>query len=328
MLNLERLGNITTELSQSLVKSIVLPSGWLQRLKGGGDRPGTAELKGDPAGQIDLAIRGLVILSGTCPVPDEAVVAIIHHGGGRNQKVRLILAGIDEAQACVAPSVRAFSRYGIKDIAVLEVTSREQAEDSAVCEQIAGADVVLIVGEDGRRAAGVLMGTPAHDALRRLLEAGKVVMGAAGGAAVLAERMMAPDESGAGSVMEPGLALLPRLVLACGFDDRQGHSRLLHAVGCQLGARYLGIWLDQRTAVAIHGIESRVLGEGAVTFMDGREVSAVPEETLEQSQRQAMADALPVCGLKVHVLVSGYGLNLRTRKPMGPPRPAAQAAGG
>lgn len=352
MLNLERLGNITAELSASLVRSIVLPEGLLGRLARKGERgprpEGAAPVpRPEEAGRPYLA-AGAVLLSGSLPLGEDAVVACIRQAGGRNIRVAVVLAGASDPAAAGQAAARAFLKYGIREVDLLELPTREEAESARVADGIEGAQVVVICGDDALRTRDVLLGTAAHGAIARVLARNLAVAGAGPAGAVLADRFIVPGiapepggragqpaasppagEPGRCTGAMDGLGLLPRIVVAAGFAAAQGHSRLLHAVGCQLGAHYLGLSLDSQAALLIRASEARVLGEGSVTFMDGREASCVPADTFSgQATVPVASDQPAVCGLKVHVLVAGYGLNLKTRRPMGPPREQLQAAGG
>lgn len=332
MLNLERLGNITAELSSSLVRSIVLPGGLFGRLTNKAERAPRAEAtpvapRPDESGRPYLP-AGTVLLSGRPALAEDAVVACIRHAGGRNIRVVVVPAGAAEPAGLFQEVARPFIKYGIKEIEMIDVSGPGQADRPDTAERIEQAHVVLLCGDDAGRAQAALQGTAVHAAMIAALAQNRVLVGAGPAAALLADRFLVPGPGGE-SVLHPGLGLLPRVVLPAGFDPMQGHSRLLHAVGCQVGALFLGISLDSTASLVVRESEARVAGEGSVTFMDGREASCVPEETMTgQCTVPVSSEQPPLCGLKVHVLVAGYGLNLKNRRPMGPPRDHLQVAGG
>lgn len=331
MLNLERIGNITAELSASLVRSIVLPGGLFGRRPLRGEKPRT-ELAPTAAARAPVAdgsfpAAGTLLLADRSPLLDDGVVACIRQAGGRNIRVTILTAGPADA-AAFAAAARPFRRYGIAEVEWASVTTRAEAEAAATARLLEGAHVIVLCGDDAAAARQVLLDTAAHGALVRALFAGRVVVGTGAAGAILADRFLVPGPEGE-PVLHAGLGLLPRVVLPAGFDLRQSHCRLMHAVGAQAGAQYLGVALEGNACLVVRGGEARVTGAGAVTFMDGKEASCVPEETMTgPGAVPAAPDGPAVCGLKVHVLVAGYGLNLRTRRPMGPPRDQhLQAAG-
>lgn len=329
LLNLERLGNITAELSSSLIQSIMLPGQWLGRLHWGASRNRT--VPSDRAEDLDRDYlpTGLVVLTGTCPIPEDAVVATIRYMGSRNLRVAVIPLSAHDAEQCGAESWRVFVRYGISQIDVVNLHDRADADAAATVQRLEDAQVIFMYGEDGLRARDLLLGTAVHGALSLALRKGKVLIGAGGGGALLAERMVAPDPQGDGTVVERGLGLLPRLMVPTGLDARQGYNRLLHTMGGQLGVQFLGICTEPGGGVSIKGGEAWVLGDGSVTFLDGRESSLAADGAPDPGRGDALApaDSPPVCGLRVHVLVADYGLHLRTRRPLAPTlRPAARPA--
>lgn len=271
---------------------------------------------------------GTVVLVGRLPVTADAVVACIRHSGGRKIRVAVVMTGASEPAVTGQEAVRAFIKYGIQEVEVLDLQSREQAESLAFADRIENAHVVLLCGDDAAQAHQVLVGTVVHGAISRVLENGRVVVGVGAVGALLGDRFLVPSTLGEAMVQD-GLGLLPRMVLPAGFDQVQGYSRLIHAVGSQLGSHYLGVNLDSAAALVLRENEARILGEGSVTFMDGSEASYGAEETLTgQGAVPVATEHRPVCGLKLHVLVAGYGLNLRNRRPMGPPGTQQWAVGG
>lgn len=324
MLNLERLGHLTTELSTSLVKSLVLPPGILRRRRpAGATRPETRlEENGRP-----YLPAGYVILAAGIPVPDDVVVAVIRSAGNRNVQVAVIAGGDAAGAVRFDAAVSPFKRYGMSRIEAVPVADPEGAEDAGVAAQLATADVVLLYGDDPRHARRLLAGTACGLALSAALRAGKVVVAAGGVAAALADRMVLPG-AGDSVVIEAGLGLLPGLALPAGLDGRGGHQRLMHVIGTRLEGHFLGLEMSAGSGVIIGGNEARVVGH-SVSFLDARDVTRLCEEQAPGAgPTAAQPDEEAVCGLKVHVLVEGYGLNLRTRRPLGPVREGSlQAAG-
>ena len=319
----DRLGNITAELSSALLKSIVIPGHWLrQAVRRDGDRPrdrkGALRELRVPA----VAPVGPLLVVGGSSIPDAAVVAALHHAGGRNVSVLVVPVG-EGSELAAAEAVRCFSRFGVRRAEAVEPLNRERAEASQWSERFAGTEVLVLVGGDRRAVAGVLRDTLCHQALRQYSDAGRVLVAAGEAAPALAEQMLA---AGAGEVC-PGLGLLPRLILDAPFDPERAFASLVQAIGCRSGNAFLGTGIQAGTALIIKDGEAQVVGDGGVTIVDGREVAA-PEDTLSDPEILP-GDASAQCGLKVHLLVEGYGLNLKTRRPLGPGRDPAhtEAAG-
>ena len=111
--------------------------------------------------------------------------------------------------------------------------------------------------------------------------------------------------------MAPGLGLMPHIIIDQHFAERGRIGRLLGAVAHN--PRVLGVGVDEDTAILVTGDRFRVLGSGAVTVVDGSGVThcniaeARPESTL------SMHD------VRLHVLATGDGFDLATRRPLRPP---------
>lgn len=323
MLKFERLGGITAELSAALLKSIVLPGALAHRLKGADQ-----DAKKPAMREVMLPVSapaGALVLAGSSGVPDDAVVAALHQAGSRNIDVLVLAVGTGSGPLATAVAHR-FTRFGVKSCEIWEPVTRQEAEDQSRADRLEGYPVVVLVAEEALRCRDELAGTPLHHALRAGYAQGRVVVGAGAGAAALSERMLLSD--GPDPVMAEGLGLFGRVLLATQFTQRQRFSLLLHQVSRLAGSAYFGIGLDEDASMVIKDGEMRVLGEGGVTVVDARDGSPYPDDTLDNPEAVAPMDG-GCCGLKVHLLVPGYGLNLKTRRPLGPGQDlaGAQAAG-
>lgn len=264
------------------------------------------------------AVTGAVLLFGAGPLSDDGIVRMIHMAGGRGS--RFVVVSVAAGQQTALDAVRAFTRYGCKHVDVVELISRERADDPAWCEQVSSSDAVLLVGDDPGVARQILVDTRCKATLESMLGAGKIVAGAGGGAMVLCDQMVV---DGSAEVLAGGTALVGRIILAAS-GSQESFVKLLQAVGSFQGSLYLGAALSRGSGLLIHDSEARVIGEGSVTMMDARDCMAVG---LGEDGEAPPEAAGVICGLKVHHLAPGYGLNLRSRRPLGPEKPATPAAG-
>lgn len=321
-MNLDRLTNITSELSSSLVKSIVVPGGlleWLSRplaeLLREKQPPGKGdprqETKGeDPASAKSTAWAGPVVLLGGAPAPDEAIVAMVHLAGGRTAPVAVLpVAAADPAQSG-AESLRIFSRFGMRKTELLDGLTRELLDSPEFAARLAEYTAVFLSGKDVSLGLANLAGTRTAQVLQEFQAAGKLVAGVDAGAAILGEKVFTADGE-----MLPGLGLLPGLMVETNFTQESRFGRVARLLNTEDGAALMAAGVDAGASLVLRAGEARVLGETSVTFLDPRETGD---------------DAHAVGALKVHVLAEHYGFNLRTRKPFAPVKelPPAQAAGG
>jgi cyanophycinase len=321
LMKLDRLGDITSELSTNLVSAIVLPGGLLEwltrplperlrdRFRSGGNREQAAEPQRNPAPV------GPLVLMGGLPVPDESIVAMIHLAGGRSARLAVIPVATDSHTEVAEQGVKLFTRFGMRKVEVFDLITRERADSPEWAKKLSAYDAVFLCGEDETIGIDVLGGTVCATALREMLAAGKPVAGLAAGAAILGDHVFVRRNEA--DEVDRGLGLASGMLLNTRFSQENRFARLTKALHADGINRNLGVGLDAGAAVAIRDGEAKVLGETSVTFMD-----------LRESQVMAAQANAAVTGLKVHVLLDGYVMNLRTRRPSGPPKDTpAQAAG-
>jgi len=325
VLNLQRLGSVTSELSSHLIRSIALPGELLRQLprRRRGQRTGAPDRR-----DLQAALpAGAILWVGSETIPDDAVVAALRRAGGRQEPVAAV--GVGEAGAAMAPAaLRQFARYGARVAGEFPVRSRAEAEDPGWPERLRGARVAILCAGDPGEARDLLLGSSCQAALREVLAAGGVVCGIGEGGIVLGRQFLAPGPEGRPQ-LEEGLGLMPPLLLpAAPSLSRWGAGKLLAALGIRLGREYLGLAVDAGAAVLLAEDEVRVLGEGAVIVLDGRDALPGPVDSFRTPvEVPVAADDPPALDLRAHVLLAGYGLNLLSRRPLGPPRPPLQAAG-
>jgi len=230
-----------------------------------------------------------VIFAGT-PAPDEAIVDMIHLAGGRSARVAILPVAAANQASCGAESLKLFTRFGMRRAEVLVPITREMALDTDWAQALTAFDAAFLCGSDVAAGLALLHGTPLAAALQTLHRSGHLVAGISAGAVLLSEQLvMAPNGT---HVLVPGLDLASGLVIA--IDVTRGMNP--DGTGGLLAAG-----LGPGTAIVVRDGEAKVLGEGSVTFVDPRDRA-------------------------VHVLTDGFGLNLRTRKPIAPNKETVVAA--
>jgi cyanophycinase-like exopeptidase len=164
----------------------------------------------------------------------------------------------------------------------------------------------------------VLVDTRCKNTLETMLQGGKVVAGAGAGAMVLCDQMVLPQGE---ELLAGGTSLVGRLILAT-TSSPESMLRLLQAVGSFQGSLYLGAALAPGSGLLIQEGEARVVGDTSVTLMDARDCLAMGQD--DDGEAAALG---VICGLKVHHLAPGYGINLRSRRPLAPAERPTPAAG-
>jgi cyanophycinase len=212
--------------------------------------------------------------------------------------------------------VSAFRALGVRQVRVVDVRSREEAEDPERVGVVAEAGVVYFSGGDQLRITSQLGDTAMWRTIQRFYRAGGVVAGTSAGAAAMPETMLVggPGDASVDATavgMAPGLGLLPDVIVDTHFAERGRIGRLVAAVA--QNPKNLGIGIDEDTAVIVSdgGGCAQVLGSGAVYLVDGRDITY---SSLSERRRGVAS----VHGVRLHVLAAGGQFDLTRRAPVEP----------
>src|SRR5579863_9772933 len=232
------------------------------------------------------------------------------------------VSGGEEADIVVIPTASRMHETGpryeqlFRDIGAARVTAmdfdtRRDCQERGRLERLEQATGIFFTGGNQLRVTTLLGGTPVAKLIRARNARGVTVGGTSAGASILSEHMIASGDEGslaiAGSVqLAPGLGLTNRFIIDQHFRQRDRLGRLLTALAYNPFS--VGIGLDEDTAAFIGPDETvEVEGSGAVTIVDGADVTYSSIDSVEEGQ--------PVCmlGLRLHLLVAGATFNLHTR---------------
>lgn len=173
---------------------------------------------------------------------------------------------------------RVFEELGAGQCAHLHLRSRHDANSGAHIEAIRAATGIFMTGGDQKRLLALIGGTALDAEMHAALKLrGACIGGTSAGASAMSGHMLAQGRAELhpekGSVsLAAGLGFLHKVVVDQHFSERQRLSRLLSVVAQN---PYLqGIGIDEDTALVVErGVGIEVLGEGAVTIVDGRTMS-------------------------------------------------------
>lgn len=205
-----------------------------------------------------------------------------------------------------------FTRLGVPHVEVLNINSREDANQESFALAVSKSTGLFFTGGDQLRITSILGGTLVNDALRNAYTAGTTIIGTSAGASVMSSTMIVDGNSNDAArkctlKMAPGLGLVEDVIIDQHFDQRGRIGRLL--CGVAENPFMLGIGIDEDTAIQVYpDAHFEVLGSNAVTVIDGKSIltsnvsELMPEEILAISQ------------VTLHVLPTGYGFNLSTRQ--------------
>lgn len=233
----------------------------------------------------------------------EILSRFVDLAGGQDARLVVITAASQIADEMWSIYDEAFGALGVKERTHLEITSREDANSEEFVRKVADADAIFMTGGDQKRLLALIGGTALDAEMHHALKVrGATIGGTSAGASAMSGHMLAQGrvellpEKGAVS-LGAGLGFLHRVVVDQHFSERQRLSRLLSVVAQN---PYLqGIGIDEDTALIIErGVGIEVLGEGAVTVVDGRSMSTNVAEIKDRATPELI-------DVRLHLLPAG-----------------------
>jgi cyanophycinase len=208
----------------------------------------------------------------------EILSRFVELSGGKDAKIVVISAASSVADEMWEMYDKAFGDLGVENRVHLNLVSRHQANDEEHIKDILDATGIFMTGGDQKRLLAIIGGTALDAEMHAALKVrGACIGGTSAGASAMSGHMLAQGRAELhpekGSVsLGAGLGFLHKVVIDQHFSERQRLSRLLSVVAQN---PYLqGIGIDEDTALVVErGVGIEVLGEGAVTIVDGRNMS-------------------------------------------------------
>lgn len=234
--------------------------------------------------------------------------------GGPKAVVAVLTTATQNPAAVGREYRQIFNRLGAGEVRILDIATRDQADDPVSTGIIEGATGVFFTGGDQLRITSTIGGTRVNEALSEAYRSGVIIAGTSAGASVMSGTMIVGGSSDDAPKMNtinmaPGMGLLEEVVIDQHFAQRGRLGRLLVAVAHN--PYILGIGIDEDTAVIINPeAKLEVIGSQTVTIIDGREVSHTNVSELQTGQ------PLALLGINLHVMPAGYGFDLKTRLPL------------
>ncbi len=208
----------------------------------------------------------------------------------------------------------AFTRLGVENVRILNINTRDDADNEDNCRLIDNSRCIFMTGGDQLRITSILGGTRAYKAIKELYRSGGIIMGTSAGASVMSSTMIVQGNDNEPArkctlKMAPGLGLFEGVIIDQHFDQRGRFGRLL--CGVAENPDILGIGIDEDTAIKLRpDMHFEIIGSNSVTVIDGKTIQSSNVSELNPNE------ILAIMGVTVHVLPQGYGFNLENRKVM------------
>ncbi len=215
-----------------------------------------------PAEQAELP--GTLVIVGGGKLPDNVRDEFFRHAGGKD-RAKIVVIPTASASADDAKEAEGFLKQW-QDLepgsaTLLHTRDRKTADDAEFAKPLTEATAVWFSGGDQSRLTEAYRDTLVAKELAKLFQRGGMIGGTSAGAAVLSDLMITggKDET----TTATGLGFLPGVVVDQHFNERKRLARLQGVVAKNPG--YVGLGIDEATAVIAKGRTLKVLGEGTVT---------------------------------------------------------------
>jgi cyanophycinase len=196
---------------------------------------------------------------------------------------------------------KALGHLGAENVGVINIETREKANDKEVLERIKNADVIFFTGGDQLRLTSIFGGTAIHDLLlEKYLQEDFLYVGTSAGAACASKNMIYQGSSREALLkgeikITSGLGFIDNVIIDTHFVQRGRMGRLFQAVVGN--PKTLGIGLGEDTGLLIkNGDSMEALGSGLVIIVDGRQIIDTNITDVE------LGEPISIKNLVVHVM--------------------------
>ena len=217
---------------------------------------------------------GHLVIIGGGPVPDEIWDTFVGYAGGPGARIVVITnASGGEGDYHGTALEDLGSRVPEGQVTQLYLHDIDEANDPALIAPLEEADGVFFTGGRQWRIAEVYLNTRAHRALNGVLERGGVIGGTSAGASIQGSFLWRGDTRGPDITVgdhTQGLGFMKCTVIDQHLSARHRDADLLPFIAA--APSYVGIGIDESTAVLVERDSIRVLGRSKVAlYLPGRE---------------------------------------------------------
>ncbi len=220
---------------------------------------------------------------------------------GLGSQVEIVVTASQIPELVGQEYIRSFNQLSITNINILDIRSREDAQDPEVLERIRKADVVMFSGGDQLRLSSIFGGTEFLQILKnRYQKENFIIAGTSAGAAAASTNMIYRGSSNEALVkgevqITAGLGFIDHMIIDTHFVQRGRIGRLFYAVASNPGM--LGIGLGEDAGLLItEGNMMEAIGSGLTIVVDGRSIVETNIYDVE------LGAPVSIDGLKVHVM--------------------------
>lgn len=238
---------------------------------------------------------------------------VVKESGGLDAKIAVITTASSVPVEVGENYLDAFGKLGCKNVSILDIRTKEDAESEENVRFISEADCVMFSGGDQSKITDIIGSSSLYKVLhRRLIHDPIVIAGTSAGAMVMSKEMIAGGQSSealfkGGVRMYTGLKFLPTLLIDSHFIQRGRFGRLAEA--CARFPHLLGLGLAEDTAIVIKNCnDCKVIGSGMVVLFDPSDLTHNNVEILDDGTPMSLSN------MKMHILSNGDRFFIDKRK--------------
>ena len=212
--------------------------------------------------------NGTLIIIGGGGMPKGIMQRFIELAGGKEARIVVFPTAMPDPIPQKSGIAQEFKQLGAKTVTVLPERTLAKVESAAFLKTLNEATGIWFGGGRQWRFVDAYLDTKAHEAMRGVLRRGGVVMGSSAGASIQAEFLARGDPLGNLDIMadgyQRGLGFLPGAAVDQHFSQRNRGKDMR-----ELDQRYpawLGIGVDEATALIVQGEVGEVVGRSKVFF--------------------------------------------------------------
>ena len=230
-----------------------------------------------------------------------------------SSKIEIITTASSIPEQVGTEYVNAFHALNATDVNVINIKTREEANDPAIVDRLHHADVVVFTGGDQLKLSSIIGGTAFHHLLLEKYEQEDfIISGTSAGAAASSNNMIYQGSSQEalrkGEIkITGGLGFINNVIIDTHFVQRGRIGRLLYA--CATNPINLGIGLGEDTGLLItEGNSMEAIGSGLIILVDATHMRDTNMTDVQ------IGEPVSIENLIVHVMAFGDHFDLKTKK--------------
>lgn len=244
-------------------------------------------------------------------IKEEILKRFVKELKGNDPMVAVLPTASAEPEKSAESYVKVFTELGIKDVQVINILERKDAENEEYCDIVRKAAGVMITGGDQLKLTAILGGTCFLEIIKeRYTFDDFIIAGTSAGAAALSTPMIYEGEKNKGMLkgdvrITTGLEFMKNVAIDTHFIQRGRIVRMTQCIATNPGC--IGIGLEEDTAILVtNGEDVEVIGTGLITVVDGMNITRNTIFEIETGQ------PFTVCNLRVHLMADKETFTLPT----------------